>query len=401
MLPGPPSGRARHALLEIHVTAITLARPASASIWAAATAVDARRPRSQQTQLGASDTVCQRRAGYVVHRVPRTDTPDTRPAILGTYIHTGLLESARTEYGWLVERLVEDNRIRGHIDVVQLDAATAARLPKRHRPVEPAEVVTVEDVKTKSSMVWDRVLRYGPTPAEMRQVLLYADLLRTVGFADVPGQRYLHRLGPVDVQRIRFRFVCRDNGEEDVQEFAFDPWLAEQARWWVDRVLEAGSPEELTRDHDGPGLAVKNLCDYCPWASACWPGRAPGRPVQTMLVHDDADRAEVLAGYVRDRERIGEATKRQVKRRAMIDDSPEGIYGANKLAWSGGKPKDEVDVEALVDTFENADLTVPMRPDVDRMVKVARLAGVAVPMRTSAGRKTPRSINVTRAPKST
>ncbi|CAM5313820.1 hypothetical protein SABIM44S_00223 [Streptomyces abikoensis] len=320
--------------------------------------------------------------------------------MLGTYIHAGLLEAARTEFGWLVERLVSDDRLRGHIDVVQLDAATAARLPKRHRPVEPAEVVTVEDVKTKSAMVWDRVLRYGPTPAEMRQVLLYADLLRRVGFADVPGQRYLHRLGPVQVQRIRFRFVCRDNGEEDIQEFDFDPWLAEQARWWVDRVLEADSPEELSRDHDGPGLPTKTLCDYCPWATACWPGRAPGRPVQTMLVHNDKDRAEVLAGYVRDRERIAAAKQRQVKRRAMIDDSPEGVYGVNRLAWTGGNPKEEVDVETLVDTFENYDLTVPMKPDIDRMVRVARRAGVAVPMRRAAGRKTPRSISITRAPKS-
>ncbi|WP_367039535.1 hypothetical protein [Streptomyces sp. Je 1-332] len=80
-----------------------------------------------------------------------------------------------------------------------------------------------------------------------------------MGLADMPGQRYLHRLGPLDVQRIRFRFVCRDTSEEHAQEFFFDPWPASETRWWVDRVLEADSPEELRRDHDGPGLSV--FCD--------------------------------------------------------------------------------------------------------------------------------------------
>ncbi|MEV4500890.1 hypothetical protein [Streptomyces klenkii] len=381
------------------MTATTLTPGAPGSIWTAATAVDERRPRSRQTQLGASDTVCQRRAGYVVHQVPRTDTPDTRAAILGTYIHAGLLESARTEFGWLVERAVRDGQIRGHIDVVQLDEATAARLPKRHRPVEPAEVLTVEDVKTKSLRVWDRVLRYGPTAAEMRQVLLYADLLRTVGFADVAGQRYLHRIGPINPKRIRFRFICRDTGEEHIDEIDFDPWLADEARWWVDRVMEADSPEELTRDHDGPGLETKTLCDYCPWVSKCWAGAAPGVPAQTILVHDDEDREAALEEYVKTRERASAAKKRQGVLRAMLAASPEGVYGANRLAWKGGNAVEQTDVQALIDKFENADLPVPMVPDVDAMVKTARLAGVAVPLRKAAGQKTPRTISVTRAPK--
>ncbi|MFD3511970.1 PD-(D/E)XK nuclease family protein [Streptomyces sp. NPDC058657] len=367
------------------------------SIWDAAHAVDARRPRSLQRELGASDTICSRRAGYIVAGAERTHAGDKKAAILGTYIHKGLLEDARREYGWLVERSVTDGVVRGHIDVVQLDAATAARLPKRHRPVKAAEVVTVEDVKTKSARVWDRVVRYGPTAAEMRQVLLYADLLRTVGFADVPGQRYLHRLGPVDVQRIRFRFVCRDTGEEEIQEFPFDEWLATQARWWVDRVLEAESPEELRRDHDGPGLSV--VCDNCPFRDACWEGAAPGAPVQTILVHDDADRAKALADYVRAHERFREGKRVKELARAMLDDSPEGNYGANHLGWGGGNDKEDTDVQALVEKFEDADLVVPMVPDKEAMVAILRQAGIVVPRRKVPGQKTARSIKVSRAKK--
>ncbi|WP_432008811.1 PD-(D/E)XK nuclease family protein [Streptomyces bacillaris] len=366
------------------------------SIWDAAHAADARRPRSLQTRLGASDTICSRRAGYILAGAERSNEGDKRAAILGTYIHRGLLEDARREYNWLVERTVADDLIRGHVDVVQLDAATASRLPKRHRPVEPAEVVTVEDVKTKSARVWDRVLRYGPTAAEMRQVLLYAGLLSTVGFSNMPGQRYLHRLGPIDVQRIRFRFVCRDTGEEHIQEFPFDEWSAFEARWWVERVVDAESVEELRRDFDGPGLSP--VCDNCPFVKHCWPGVAPGKPAQTILVHDDADREKALAEYVRAHERYRQSSQVKKKVRAMLDDSPAGVYGENKLGWSGGNDKEEPDVQAMVDMFENADLTVPMVPDVPGMVNTLRRAGMAVPLRKAAGQTTARSISVTRAP---
>ncbi|MFD7338484.1 hypothetical protein ACFV98_21115 [Streptomyces violascens] len=375
--------------------AATSASPVS--IWDAAHTADARRPRSAQRQLGASDTICSRRAGYILAGAERTNAGDKRAAILGTYIHHGLLEDVRREYTWLVERTVADDVLRGHVDVVQLDAATGARLPKRHRPVQPAEFVTVEDVKTKSSRVWDRVVRFGPTAAEMRQVLLYADLLRTVGFADMPGQRYLHRLGPVDVQRIRFRFVCRDTGEEHIEEFPVDEWLVFQARWWVDRVLEADSPEELRRDHDGPGLS--RICDNCPFVDACWPRVAPDRPAQTILVHDDAERAKALDDYVRAHERYRESKRVKALARAMLDDSPEGNYGANHLGWGGQNDREETDVQAMVEAFEDADLVVPLVPDQKAMIEVMRRAGMVVPRRKAAGQKTARTIKVTRARK--
>ncbi|MEU5434516.1 hypothetical protein AB0G73_14230 [Streptomyces sp. NPDC020719] len=379
------------------MTTHATAPAAPISIWEAAHTADARRPRSTQRQLGASDTICSRRSGYILAGAERTNAGDKRAAILGTYIHRGLLEDARREYNWLVERTVADDVLRGHVDVVQLDAATSARLPKRHRPLRPAEFVTVEDVKTKSSRVWDRVVRYGPTAAEMRQVLLYADLLRTVGFADIPGQRYLHRLGPVDVQRIRFRFVCRDTGEEHIEEFPVDDWLTFQARWWVDRVLEADGPQALRRDHDGPGLS--KICDNCPFVQACWPGVAPGRPAQTILVHDDADRAKALGDYVRAHERYREGKRVKELVRAMLDDSPEGNYGANHLGWGGENDREETDVQAMVEAFEDADLMVPMVPDQKAMIDIMRRAGMVVPRRKAPGQKTARMIRISPARK--
>ncbi|WP_424216975.1 hypothetical protein ACN20G_33315 (plasmid) [Streptomyces sp. BI20] len=368
----------------------------SPSIWDAAHTDDARRPRSRQTALGASDTICQRRAGYILAGAPR-DNPhaDKRRAILGTYIHTGLLESARREDGWLVEKEVSDGVVRGHIDAVHLDAETAARVPKRHRPRVPADVVTVEDIKTKSLGGWDRVVRFGATAAEMRQVLLYVDLLRRVGFADIPGQRYLHRLGPLNVQAVRFRFICRDTGAEHVQTIPIDEWLLEQARWWVERVHEAGDPEDLRRDHDGPGLSA--VCDNCPFVRSCWPEQEPGTAPQTILVQDDEARAEALAEYVAAHERWRRADAAKKLIRKTLDSAPEGIYGENSLRWTGGKEKEEVDVQAMVDAFDEADLTVPMTPDTDRMIALMKAAGLVVPMRPSRKRTT-RAISISPAP---
>ncbi|MFB7329088.1 PD-(D/E)XK nuclease family protein [Streptomyces sp. NPDC056190] len=363
------------------------------SLWVAAHDVDARRPRSLQRQLGASDTVCERRAAYILAETAPTDETDKRAAILGTYIHEGLLGAARSEYGWLVERAVADDTIKGHIDAVQLDADTAARVPARHRPkVAAAGGVTVEDVKTKTTFLWDKVRRYGPSQAELRQVYLYADLLRTTGFQNVRGQRYLAKLGPLEVARIRFRFVNRDNGEEHVQEFPFDPMEATRARWWVQRVRELNSPEEARRDFDGPGLDA--ICDHCPFMTACWglPERS-GTPVQTVLIHDDADRARTLADYVRGHELETEGKKIKALARKKIATSPAGAYGRNELAWGGENPKWDLDVEAMVDLHEEADIPVPMVPDEKRMVDNLKAAGLAVPERKSS-QTTPKTIIV-------
>lgn len=363
------------------------------SLWAAAHDVDARRPRSLQRQLGASDTVCERRAAYVLFGTTPSDWSEKRAAILGTYIHEGLLGAARTEYGWLVERAVADDTIRGHIDAVQIDQATAARVPARHRPKVAAEHgVTVEDVKTKSTYLWEKVRRYGPSEAELRQVYLYADLLRTTGFEDRSGQRYLARLGPLEVARIRFRFVNRDNGEELIEEFDFDPNEATRARWWVQRVRELKSPEEGRRDFDGPGLDA--ICDHCPFMTACWGlPESPGAAVQTVLIHDDADRTQALAEYVQGHELELKGKRMKGLARKKVDLSPAGVYGANELVWLGGNDVWAGDLQAMVDLHESAGLTVPMVPDEKRMVANLKEAGLAVPERKTA-QKTPKTINV-------
>ncbi|MEU9097083.1 PD-(D/E)XK nuclease family protein [Streptomyces sp. NPDC048361] len=252
-------------------------------------------------------------------------------------------------------------------------------------------MLTVEDVKTKSTYLWDRVLRYGATAAELRQVYLYAGALHEEGFEDVPGQRYLSRLGPLCIGRIRFRFINRDSGAEHIQEIEFDPQRAAEAQWWVERVRETTVPEEIPRDFDGPGLDA--ICDYCPFRSLCWPGTAPGIPEQTALIHNDADREQALLDYVKGHELASDGDRIKKLARKKLDGSPAGIYGPNRLSWRGGNDEEKDDVEAMAALHEAAGIPVPMKPDADRMVKNLKEAGLAVPRRKT-GRRTAAVINV-------
>ncbi|RAG80367.1 hypothetical protein DN069_38475 [Streptacidiphilus pinicola] len=63
------------------------------------------------------------------------------------------------------------------VSVWEFDEATARRLPERHRPrvratANPEQGVVVEDLKIKSTFVSDRVLKYGASAAELRQLLV-------------------------------------------------------------------------------------------------------------------------------------------------------------------------------------------------------------------------------------
>ncbi|MER6086849.1 PD-(D/E)XK nuclease family protein [Streptomyces bluensis] len=374
-------------------TTAETSRERPASLWPAAHAADARRPRSLQTKIGASDTVCARRAGYLLHGRTPTDAGEKRKAILGTFLHVGMLEAAREEYGWIIERRVEDDTIRGHIDAVQVDKDTASRMPKRLRPSLPAEETTVEDIKTKSPFQWDTVLRHGASDAEIRQVLLYADLLRTEGFADIDGQRQLARLGPLPVGRIRFRFINRDNGDDHVQEMPFNAERARGARWWVEQVRAAQAPEDLPRTFPGPGLSA--ICDNCPFKTACWGAAIAGQRPQSILVHDDAERERTLAEYVEVSEQIKPLKDRLKELRAQLDGSRPGAYGDNVLSWSGGNPAKADDIDAMVALYRQAGLPVPMAPDAAAMKAQLKTAGIPVPQRLDHDRRTAVSINVT------
>lgn len=366
------------------------------SLVEAAKAVDGRRARSRQRKVGASDAAgCRRRAGYVHHRHPVTDPENTTglKAIAGTWFHAGALETMRRQWGALIEVGVETDTLRGRADAIHLpdDWREAAGL--RAVPDSP-DVVEVEDVKTRDDARAVDVVRIrGPRRSELYQVHLYADALRRGALGRIDGRERrdersirtaLEARGTVElpVERVRLRYMARtgDESAEFPYEQPFDPDIAGEAWQWVEQIAASTSPDQLPRDHDGPGLAM--ACDYCPFVTACWGAAGDVKP-QAQLIVTDADLAETLAEYDRQRALEAEAKAAKELARAKLDGTDAAIYvptgeeGGFRLGWSGGRP-----VAATVE------------PDVDAMIALFEEGGVEVPMREVPATTTARSIRV-------
>lgn len=335
-------------------------------LWPAAHKVDRRKQRSRQRKLGPSAIgTCRRRAGYIRFGEPPAVDDNKRAAILGTWLHKGLLDTLRREYGAVIEITVEDDKLKGHVDA--------------YYPT--AEVV--EDAKTKSIYVIDKVTERGPSVEDLFQIHLYGDLLRTGKYRfkkGLPGAAFSSAAPPLPVARVRLRYLCRDNGKEWVWEQPFSESILEEARAWLTQVLAAKTVDDLPRDHDGPGLSV--ICDNCPSRKPCWPSRPDGSAVQAVLIRDDADIARTLVEYdaARSMASEGDAAKRLA--RAKLDGSPAGQYGDLVLSWTGGREKPSEEVV-----------------DVDAMLEMYRKAGLAVPHKTVGGGFTSRTIGVRPPPK--
>ncbi|MGW1878452.1 PD-(D/E)XK nuclease family protein [Streptomyces sp. NPDC001975] len=341
-------------------------------LWKGAHRDDRARPRSRQRLLGPSSIgLCRRRAAYEVHGTWPTDLADNmHAAILGTWLHEGILRVLREQYGAHTELELTDGVILGHAD-----AYWAPNDPRRQTSgAQAVDMGVVEDVKTKSTRALDVVVRQGPSQAEWFQVHLYAHLLRTGGLRDHSG---LPAGEPLPVDVVRLRYVGREYGQVVVHQRPYDEDVTTQALAWAEDVLASPEPEAMPRDLDGPGLSI--ICDNCPFRTACWDldlltdDRAP----QTILVEDTAAVTEALRAYADAAEVESAAKKRKAKARKMLDAADAGTYGAFKLSWSGGSPR-------------------PPEPDPEGMIRIIEGLGVDLPMRP--GGRTSRTISVSRVP---
>lgn len=328
---------------------------------------DARSSRSRQRKLGPSSIgTCRRRAGYE-HHGEKPSNPENvtgLPAILGTWIHKGALETMRQEWGAIIETTVEDDILRGHVDALFLPVELLSRLPAKYASAHAEDVATVDDLKTKrDERLVDYVRNRGPKRSELFQTHLYADLLRRGKIKRLKRQEALADLGPIEVEKVRLRYLARNAGAEYVYEQAYDPDITAEAHEWADQVRRSKSPEDLPRDEDGPGLSV--ICDNCPFRTACWgdideDGPAP----QAQLLVTDADLAATLAEYADASLVESEAKARKAKARQVLDATGPAVYAdgerAFKLGWSGGKMGDpKPDLQAMIDLFKQAGLEVP------------------------------------------
>lgn len=361
----------------------------------AALEVDARSARSRQKKVGASEIgVCRRRAGYSHHGVKPSD-PDnvgSLKAVAGSWFHLGALDTARRQWGALIETTVEDDMLRGHVDSIELPAEwrEAAGLPPT---LDPPDVVEVDDLKTRDdARAIDYVRIRGPKRSELYQAHLYADLLRRGKIGPIKGRwknteralaRAVETMGTegLPVERIRLRYMPRTGHEnaEYVHEQDFDPQVAAEAWEWVEHVAASSSPDDLPRDQDGPGLSI--VCDNCPFLTACWGEPVDGVKPQSQLIVEDADLAAALAEYDEGRALVNAGTAMKDAARAKLDQVASAIYvdgdRAFKLSWSGGRPK-----------------PVTQEPDLEAMLALFQEAGIEVPMKDVGGGTTSRSIGV-------
>ncbi|MFD3926552.1 PD-(D/E)XK nuclease family protein [Streptomyces sp. NPDC058614] len=334
-------------------------------LWKGAHRDDRARPRSRQRLLGPSSVgLCRRRAAYEVHGTWPTDLDDNmHAAILGTWLHEGILRVLAEQYGAHTELELTNGVILGHADAYWAPDGDAPGV--------------VEDVKTKSTRALDLVVRQGPSRHEWFQVHLYAHLLRTGGLAEHPD---LPTGRPLPVDAVRLRYVGREYGQVVVHQRMYDEDITKQALAWAEDVLESTEPEAMPRDLDGPGLSI--ICDNCPFKSACWnldqltDDRAP----QTILAEDTDGITEALRAYADAAEIESAAKKRKAKARKTLDAADPGTYGDLKLSWSGGNPR-------------------PPEPDPAAMIRILEGLSLDIPMKS--GGRTSRTIGVSRIPEST
>ena len=346
-------------------------------LWKGAHRDDRARPRSRQRLLGPSSIgLCRRRAAYEVHGTWPTDLADNmHAAILGTWLHEGILRVLREQYGAWTELELTDGVILGHADAYWAPADLHRRVLGRDTADDSqlSDVGVVEDVKTKSTRALDVVVRQGPSQAEWFQVHLYAHLLRTGGLKDHPS---LPTGEPLPVDVVRLRYVGREYGQVVVHQRAYDEDVAKQALAWAEDVLASPEPEAMPRDLDGPGLSI--ICDNCPFKTACWnlDQLSDDRAPQTILAEDTAAITEALRAYADAAEVESAAKKRKAKARKMLDAADAGTYGAFRLSWSGGNPRPpEPDPEAMIRILEGLGVDVPMRPGgrTSRTISVSRV----------------------------
>lgn len=344
-----------------------------AALW-----FDSLRPRSRQKVMGASDIgPCIRKGAYIYHQTPESDAKVSgMPAVLGTWIHKMALDTMEWAYGIFQEILVQhpSGKLRGHIDAIWL--------AERHMrfalglEVQMYDDTTVEDLKTKADdRMIDTVRKYGPPKQERRQVYAYAWLLSTFGTkvgrtGNRAKQRFLRAIGPVQVDKVRLRYMGRDRGDEYVWEEDLDPEMVQEAAERFQWVLNSERPEDLPREQRGPGLSY--VCDSCPFRTECWGAAVvdeAGVWPQAILVREGETTNEeqvrlYQAGMTLERE--GKILKENAK--AILSGVPVArkevvqFGDAGRLSYSGGNPKGEVeDVDAMRDLLIAAEVPIPMK----------------------------------------
>lgn len=293
---------------------------------------------------------CIRASAYQVAGVPPTDEPSNHPAThLGTWIHRGALP--------LLRLLLRGSRTEVPVTLTYGGLVLPGRTDLWWRPRR-----TALDVKTAREYGIQWLRRDGPKASVRAQVSGYALALEQAGAV---------------IDWIAYVYVERGTGATEV---VVEPFTDELRQVVVRRLqaieVAAELPALAEREERGPGLSI--VCDGCAWLRACWgPDAVPGSTgPQTQLADGAESVASVLELYATGSAAEGRAKKDKEFARAIVDQTPAGIYGDYQLGWTGGGGGGDA-------------------PDPAAMEARLRELGEPIPMKWTGGRKA--SIRVTLA----
>ena len=194
-------------------------------------AQDGQRDRSQQVEIGPSQLGgCRRQVYYQLTEKPEINKTEKLPAILGTYIHTGIAEAIKREdpFGdnFLIEYAMNEHGIPAHTDLY----------------IKDRQLVVDWKTTTKAS------LRYFPSDQQIWQAQTYAHMLKASG---------------EDPKIVALVTIPRDGKMADILTHyePYDPAKAEAALAWLVEVKESAKNKEIPLPEK-----PKHFCKmYCEW----------------------------------------------------------------------------------------------------------------------------------------
>ena len=274
-------------------------------------AVDAKRSRSTQVQIGPSEVGgCRRKVWYRLNDQPETNDGELKLAsIMGTAIHAEIERALADNKDVLIETEVEYNGMKAHIDCF---------VPS-----------TGDVIDWKTSKV--RNLSYFPTNQQRWQVQLYGYLLAKNGYA---------------VNRVSLVAIARDGDERDVKVHTedYNESIALEALGWLAAVKEAKEAPAPEKD--------ASYCQfYCKFYDAsgqmgCVGLKKERIPVSDVIIADvDIDKNALL--YLQLAGKIKELETQQDSLKASF----EGIMGTTnsgiELSWTTVKGRESVDSDEV------------------------------------------------------
>lgn len=272
-------------------------------------------------------------------------TPSGRAALLGTWLHEGLLPH-------LADALSDPGDGEASYEVpVQLRAGDQ-EIPGTLDLIAPGLVLDLKGYGRRAP---------GPHPyrTHLIQVAAYGLAAWQAG---------------ADVRHVAWLYLDMATGEDRVIVQEFSPELVDLVRFRVFEVQKhAQDPDTAPRDEAGPGQSV--VCDSCPWLRRCWGEFArPGRTgPQGQLARTDDQVEAALAAYHREVQRESDAKRAKERYRAIFlhgpdgdgSERPAGTYGS--MRFHRGTTTEKLDVKAAEAALEAAGLPVPKRSEVGRL----------------------------------